>query len=106
MKKFIAAVLFVVSVPALAAKISDKEAQNLIEVVQEIGSYCRDYNPDNGRRVYPFLCGMKLSGDEWEDTHKPTANDYLVKILHQNEWCYEKKGQAEYQKKWHKCTQN
>lgn len=104
MKKIICAALLFASVPAFAGELSDKDAQNLIEIVQEIRSYCRDYNPDNGRYIYPCLCGMKLEGDEWVDTHKPTANDYLVKILHQNGWCHGKKGQAEYQKTWHKCT--
>lgn len=106
MKKIFCAALLFASVPVFAGQLSDNDAKNLIEIVQEIGSYCRSYNPDNGRHVYPSLCGMKSDGDEWVETHKPTANDYLVKILHQSGWCYGKKGQAEYQKTWHKCEKD
>ena len=89
MKKFIASVLFVVSVPVFAGQISDEDIQNILAAEDTLDGFCRGW-----------------SGDKPETQEACKARDRLVIVLDHLDWCYGKKDQAEYQKKWHKCTKD
>ena len=87
MKKIICAALLFASFPVFAGQLSDKDAQNILSAEDTLDGFCRGW-----------------SGDKPETQKACIARDKLVAVLKNNDWCHGKKGQAEYQKTWHKCT--
>lgn len=87
MKKIICTALLFASVPAFAGELSDKDAQNILSAEDTLNGFCRGWR-----------------GDKPETQEACIARDKLVAVLKDNGWCYGKKGQAGYQMKWHKCT--